>query len=303
MSTAAEILNVYWQIIDGTNLLLLIAILLPLEFLFPVTPVPLKKRLPQFLFVIFTFPLILLAMKLSFAVLSGTDFTVESLMNYGEIPEANLGFLPALNLAPFFQAIPFPGVVFALLFLFLSDGALYWWHRAMHRIEILWAFHKMHHQDDNLNLFTSNVAHPFHSPFWTFFANVLKPYVILCAGSEIAPSGSADAVLTYLVAIKAQGWLIHSNTKISFGPLNWILVSPQVHRIHHSKDAKYRDMNYTNFFPFWDIVFGTYYFPKKNEWPETGIEGEPFPTSQWELAIQPFKVWKSWLNRRMIRTA
>jgi hypothetical protein len=71
-----------------------------------------------------------------------------------------------------------------------------------------------------------------------------------------------------------RGWprLQHANLSWGFGPLGAILVSPQYHRIHHSRDREHHDCNYGDLLTIWDRAFGTMYH-KPGVYPPTGLDG------------------------------
>src|SRR5262249_44275263 len=86
------------------------------------------------------------------------------------------------------------------------------------------------------------------------------------------------------------GRLNHSNVKTNLGPLRYLLVTPQSHRIHHSIEPQHFDRNYGGFFSFWDYLFGTQY-REYGEYPDTGILDENFPHEvsygAWSLILTP----------------
>jgi len=83
---------------------------------------------------------------------------------------------------------------------------------------------------------------------------------------------------------------LHSNVRADFGLLQWILVTPQSHRIHHSIEERHYDRNYGTYFCIWDRLFGTHY-TGGNEFPETGIKDPDFPVEKtirgWSLLRTP----------------
>ena len=87
------------------------------------------------------------------------------------------------------------------------------------------------------------------------------------------PTGALGALFT------TWGYFIHANLRLQMGSLSPLIGGPQVHRIHHSRLGEHRDKNFAAFFPVWDILFGTYYHPKRDEFPATGIEGERLATA------------------------
>jgi hypothetical protein len=89
------------------------------------------------------------------------------------------------------------------------------------------------------------------------------------------------------------GWtfFIHANLRLQLGPLSWLFDAPQVHRIHHSRLSEHFDRNFAAFFPIWDVVFGTYFHPRRGEFPPTSIPNEPRVSNVIEGALLPFRSW------------
>jgi sterol desaturase/sphingolipid hydroxylase (fatty acid hydroxylase superfamily) len=80
----------------------------------------------------------------------------------------------------------------------------------------------------------------------------------------------------------------HSAIRVRLPWLDRILVTPQVHRIHHSIDPQHYNKNFADALPIFDIVFGTYYRPDKEEFPATGLGSEyPAPRSIWSAQFGP----------------
>src|SRR5262249_52969616 len=137
----------------------------------------------------------------------------------------------------------------------------YWMHRIHHQVSILWALHEIHHSDDQVNVSSAMRSFWFEIPLQT----VLVAYLTL---GIIGVERTALVVLPFIMT----SWqiFIHANLKIHFGSLTPFVPGPQFHRIHHSSETKHFNKNFGVFFPFWDIVFGTYYAPEKDEYPATG---------------------------------
>jgi len=173
-------------------------------------------------------------------------------------------------------------LVFAtFVYLVVVDFFFYWWHRASHTFEWLWDLHVIHHSDRNMNATTAIRSH------WTvflfeLFLTVLPAMFIL---------GSIDSRIFALAGVAATwNFLIHTNINISFGPFSPLLMGPQAHRIHHSIMPEHRDKNFASLFPIWDIVFGTYYHPRKNERPPTGVTNLHIEKIS-DLIFYPFLRW------------
>jgi sterol desaturase/sphingolipid hydroxylase (fatty acid hydroxylase superfamily) len=65
--------------------------------------------------------------------------------------------------------------------------------------------------------------------------------------------------------------LVHANIRVSFGPFTMIVNNPQYHRIHHSVEPQHWNKNFCKGFPVFDVLFGTAWKPRKNEFPQTGL--------------------------------
>jgi hypothetical protein len=87
----------------------------------------------------------------------------------------------------------------------------------------------------------------------------------------------------------------HMNFKFGLGRFSWLLVTPQNHRIHHSRLEEHVEKNFAAFFPLWDVIFGTYYAPKKNEYPPTGLASGEHVTTFRQALFLPFLIWRRML--------
>lgn len=159
------------------------------------------------------------------------------------------------------------------------DFFYYWTHRGQHRIASLWRIHELHHSDPSFNVTTTLRVHWLEGPMK--FVTVITPAALLVD----APAG-VPVVLAWVGGV----WLffIHANARISFGPLNRLLVSPAVHRVHHSSELAHRDKNFAAYFSFWDVLFGTYHPPPPGRWPAVGTDGLP-PGSAVAAHLRPFR--------------
>lgn len=131
----------------------------------------------------------------------------------------------------------------------LSDLLIYWGHRLQHTIPFLWRFHKVHHSAERLDWLAAHREHPIDSIYTVGLINL--PMFIL---------GFPMEVLAGVIAFRGI-WAIyiHSNVRLSIGPLKKIIGSPELHHWHHHLD---RDAgNYANISPLMDIIFGTYTCP------------------------------------------
>lgn len=130
------------------------------------------------------------------------------------------------------------------------DGLDYFWHRANHRIALLWRFHKAHHADTAVDLSTALRFHPGE----LVISGLVKAGWILLWG----PTAVAWFLFEALVSFCAQ--FHHANLALPSGierRLRHILVTPEYHATHHAVDRRWGDRNFATIFPFWDRLFGS----------------------------------------------
>jgi sterol desaturase/sphingolipid hydroxylase (fatty acid hydroxylase superfamily) len=131
------------------------------------------------------------------------------------------------------------------------DLLFYGLHAAMHRVPLLWRAHRTHHTDQDFDFSTGLRAHP---------AEMLLTTVVTMAGIAVV-GASPLAVVCYHVLTIAFGFIGHSNIRIPAAldrALRLVMVTPDMHRVHHSVDAREGNTNLSNLFPWWDYVFQTY---------------------------------------------
>jgi sterol desaturase/sphingolipid hydroxylase (fatty acid hydroxylase superfamily) len=163
--------------------------------------------------------------------------------------------------------IPLLGIwgvaVFALV---ISDGLNWLSHWLHHHIATLWLFHAVHHSQENLNVLSDNREHIVE----TIISGALAYFPAVMLGLT-----TPDAIRLAFVTIYFSAF-IHSNIRTDLGPLRFVLVSPQAHRVHHSIDPGHFNTNYATLFAFWDYLFGTRH-PDRHSYPATGIDDPFFP--------------------------
>ncbi|HBL27238.1 MAG TPA: hypothetical protein DD490_10425 [Acidobacteria bacterium] len=174
-----------------------------------------------------------------------------------------LGFLTIDAVASW----PAPGrIVLAVLW---GDFLFWLIHYIRHKVFFLWCFHAVHHSQKELNFFTEYRVHPIDD----VFAITLGVIPILM----LEPS-----FVTVTAIVWVRHWhtrICHSNIRTNFGPLKYILVTPQSHRVHHSVDEVHHDKNFGLTFSIWDHLFGTQH-REYDIYPETGINDRDFPFEQ-----------------------
>jgi len=170
-----------------------------------------------------------------------------------------IGTLPRVG-----GAIEIAAMIFVPLL--LHDLWFYWAHRIEHRVPFLWEFHKLHHSDERMNCSTFARDH-FLQATWIAIFPILTLGLVI--DLDAVQAGQA-AVLSGL-ALSLISMFYHSGIRIEIPLLDTILVTPQVHRIHHSRDPLHHDRNFADVLPVMDILFGTYHRPTPGEFPATGL--------------------------------
>ena len=128
------------------------------------------------------------------------------------------------------------------------DFAYYWWHRASHVVNVLWAVHAVHHQSEDFNLAVALRQPAFEPITWFFF---YIPIALLGVPTEVF-------VAAYGLDLLYQ-FFIHTELVDRLPrPLEWLLNTPSHHRVHHGVQAQYLDKNYGGILVVWDRLFGTF---------------------------------------------
>lgn len=126
------------------------------------------------------------------------------------------------------------------------DLCYYWKHRFGHEWRIMWASHVAHHQSEEFNLSTALRQ---TGTDYVGFVFYLPLYFVGIPAAAIITVGSLNLIY--------QFW-VHTEHIRRLGPLEWILVTPSNHRVHHARNERYLDRNYGGVFILWDRLFGTY---------------------------------------------
>ncbi|MFK7840656.1 MAG: sterol desaturase family protein [Sphingorhabdus sp.] len=138
-----------------------------------------------------------------------------------------------------------------ILSLILLDLAIYGQHIATHKIPLLWALHKVHHADRDFDVTTAIRFHPVEIILSMLFKSVLA----LLLGPSIL------AVFIFALILNLCAMFNHSNVQLPSrldGILRLILVTPDMHRVHHSTVVKETNSNFGFSIALWDRIFGTY---------------------------------------------
>ncbi len=173
-----------------------------------------------------------------------------------------------------------PVVLQFILIVICADFLLYWEHRAYHEIKVLWPIHAVHHSIENIDWLAGSRGH--FVQVFSERAMVMIPLYLLGVGQE--------SLNLYVTFAALQAVVIHCNLGISFGPIKYILVTPQFHHWHHSSEKPAIDTNYSAHTVLFDRVFNTYHFPK-NHWPAKYGTTERLPRTVIGQTLYPVTVW------------
>ena len=150
-----------------------------------------------------------------------------------------------------FRMLEWPGWVELVLVILAFDLWMYLWHRANHRIPFLWRFHRMHHSDPEMDASTGLRFHPGEQ----LLSGMARLLVIPLLGVSIAQLAVYEALLLPVILFH------HSNLTIPDWMdrgLRALVVTPAMHRVHHSRWQPETDSNYGSVFPWWDRLLGSF---------------------------------------------
>ncbi|MEO0614570.1 MAG: sterol desaturase family protein [Pseudomonadota bacterium] len=160
-----------------------------------------------------------------------------------------------------FHALAWPAAVAIPLTVVLMDLAIYWQHRLFHRIPLFWRLHRVHHSDTGFDTTTGVRFHPAEivvSLLW-------KLLVVLTLGAPVL------GVVVFEIILSATSLFNHGNVRIPLGidaALRRVIVTPDMHRVHHSSRVSETDSNFGFNLSVWDRWFGSY-----RAQPEAGHSG------------------------------
>jgi len=138
-----------------------------------------------------------------------------------------------------------------ILSILLMDMFIYGQHVVMHKIPLLWRIHRVHHTDLDFDVTTALRFHPFEIILSMF----LKLLFITLLGAPVA------AVIVFEIILNITSMFNHSNIQIPISIdrlLRWFIVTPDMHRVHHSVNKIETNSNYGFSIPWWDYIFRTY---------------------------------------------
>ena len=184
------------------------------------------------------------------------------------------------------NALALPAWLSVVLAVVLLDLAIYLQPVMFHAVPALWRLHRMHHADLDFDVTTGARFHPIE----ILLSMALKLGVVAALGAP------ALAVLVFEVLLNATAMFNHANARLPEGldrVLRWIVVTPDMHRVHHSVVPRETNSNFGFNLPWWDRLLGTYHAqPAAGHTAMTiGLEQFRDPRDLWldRLLAQPFR--------------
>ncbi|MBR9650813.1 sterol desaturase family protein [Thalassovita aquimarina] len=150
-----------------------------------------------------------------------------------------------------FNRIGLPGWTEAVLAILILDFAIWFQHLITHKIPLLWRFHRVHHADRDIDVTTAIRFHPVEIAF----------SILLKIGLVYLLGPSALAVILFEIILNGTALFNHANIRLPLGLdalVRLALVTPDMHRVHHSIHRAEHDSNYGFALSIWDRIFRTY---------------------------------------------
>jgi sterol desaturase/sphingolipid hydroxylase (fatty acid hydroxylase superfamily) len=199
-------------------------------------------------------------------------------LSFAEVARHSLPWI----VVPHFEFVP-RWLIIALIFVAM-DACNWTAHLANHKVRMLWRFHELHHSQEDMSVLTVFRTHPL---IHVSYLIALIPGIVLVANGAVTT--------TLLVVYAAVVAFEHSNTNLSFGPLNRIFCSPNYHRIHHRVEGR-QDVNLGFALTIWDQLSGRAVFPTKETIRiDTGLPGRPLAVEQSAPRARHFSVFAAQL--------
>lgn len=239
--------------------LLAALVFLPLEWLIP------ARQAPQFDWQRYRTDILHVVIG-GLAIRLGTVLLLLGLLIYGPVSNAH-GI-------PLWLQIPIVVV--------MRDFGFYWVHRMYHAVPWMWRFHRIHHSSEHLDWLASYRLHPVDQSFHS--AIVLLPTALF----DFSPL----AVLSVMAVYRWHTILLHSNVRITFGPLGKVIAAPTFHHWHHANHVEAYDKNFGGQLTIWDRMFGTYYDAPQPRPDRYGVDDPPQENFLTHI-IEPFRPGKN----------
>jgi sterol desaturase/sphingolipid hydroxylase (fatty acid hydroxylase superfamily) len=171
-----------------------------------------------------------------------------------------------------------------VLAILLFDCWQYWWHRINHRVPFLWRFHAVHHADAAMDA-TSGVR--FHT-LEIALSFAVRLLVLPLIGVTVPQLLLYEAMTLPIILFH------HSNIRLPYRvdlALRWLIVTPWMHWVHHSRWQPETDSNYSSFLSVWDRIFGSFRLRERPQEIVQGLDG--WEEREWRslpgMLLAPFR--------------
>lgn len=172
-----------------------------------------------------------------------------------------------------FHWLALPNLAEWVLAVLLLDAWTYIWHRMNHRIPFLWRFHRVHHSDPHMDVTTANRFHVGE----IFMSSVLRMPLIVLLGIRV------EQIALYEFLMFAVVQFHHANIGVTEKwdrVLRLVIVTPFMHKVHHSRWQPETDSNYSSFLSIWDRIFRSFRLNRKPESIRIGLDEFDAPEQQ-----------------------
>jgi sterol desaturase/sphingolipid hydroxylase (fatty acid hydroxylase superfamily)/protein-S-isoprenylcysteine O-methyltransferase Ste14 len=247
---------------DYTAIFILACIFIPLERLLPLHPEQRTLRrdwLNDLVYVLLN----------GFVVRAGFTVVTGALM-FG------ISYLVGPNPIHWTGALPIWAQV--LLAIIIADIGYYAAHRICHSVPALWKFHAVHHSIEEMDWLATHRVHPVDQ----IFSSTLSLLPVWCMGFSL------EALVIHQAIYQVHALLLHSNLRIKFGPLKWLIASPEYHHWHHANERDAFDRNFAAQLSIIDVIANTMFMPVKRAPKSYGVD-ENIPRSYPMQLFHPFR--------------
>ena len=185
-----------------------------------------------------------------------------------------------------FNQVQWPVLLAGLGAFILLDLLIYFQHRVFHAVPLLWRLHRVHHTDVDFDVTTALRFHPIE----IFLSALIKAAAVIAIGAPVL------AVIIFEIVLNATASFNHANVRMPTAldrVLRLFVVTPDMHRVHHSVEQAETDSNFGFNLPWWDRLFGTYVAQPREGHNDMTIGLDVFREAQEgrldKLLIQPFR--------------
>lgn len=178
-----------------------------------------------------------------------------------------------------FQYLEVGFIVALLISVVFLDLSIYWQHRIFHQVPWLWRLHRVHHVDQDIDTTTGLRFHPLE----IILSMLIKIAVVVALGAP------AEAVILFEVILSATSLFNHANINLPARVEPWVralIVTPAMHRIHHSQRVEETNSNYGFNLTLWDHLFNSYTATSKD-----GEKGLQIGIKAFQNAAQTNRLW------------